>query len=30
VPSINISPEVGRSMPVIILIKVDFPLPDSR
>src|SRR5262245_21019097 len=27
-PSMTISPEVGRSMPVIILINVDLPLPD--
>ena len=28
VPSTHTSPEVGRSMPVIMLISVDLPLPD--
>ncbi len=28
VPSIRISPEVGRSMPVIMFTSVDFPAPD--
>ena len=28
VPSMTTSPEVGRSMPVIMLMSVDLPLPD--